>query len=544
MNFAGSVKLHRAILLFAAISVIAVTPDRGVCRAQSHATPDEIVSQGVAALERGDLSAARDLFQKALSLNPQDATPHTYLGVLADRAGNLEEAARHFARAASLAPSAKTRNNYGAILLRLGRTREAAIEFEASLKADPRQLSALVNLAQIRFEGGTTEDLRAAADLFARAYAIAPDADIARALIVVSLRRKDHSAIAALYKDYAARLAGEGGGAAGNARARAELGGALFEAGFLTEAETELTAAAKLAPADADAVVQLARVYLARKDIPAAGRTLEAAVARGLDPAPVYALLAQVYEQVGRLDNAIPAMRLAIQRDPESEKYRFAYGLLLMNAYAPAAAVIRIEEALKIFPNSPRLWFALGLAQFKRDDNVEAERVFKRVIEMDPNFAPAFAYLGMARVKEGSYDEGVALYEKALQIDPKLGVVDYLIAEALLSQAGSDAARIETHLKRAVESDGTFIPARLSLAKLHMRASRWTEAVAELEQVIRLDPDAAEAYYHLGRAYMRLKRRADADTALATFKRLSETQKEREDKEVREIVKRLANVRF
>ena len=82
--------------------------------------------------------------------------------MLADNAGELEEAARHFGRAARLKPSSSsTRNNYGVILQRLGRTREAAAEFEASLRVDARQVNALVNLAQIRFMAGTPADLRA-----------------------------------------------------------------------------------------------------------------------------------------------------------------------------------------------------------------------------------------------------------------------------------------------------------------------------------------------------------------------------------------------
>jgi superkiller protein 3 len=317
-----------------------------------------------------------------------------------------------------------------------------------------------------------------------------------------------------------------------------------LEAGLLQEAETELNAAVQLDPASADAVVKLAHVYLARKDIPAAGRTLEAAVARGLDAAPVYALLAEVYDQSGRPDHAIPAMRLAIQRDPQSEKYRFAYGLLLTNASAPGAAVIRLEEALKAFPDSPRLWFALGLAHYKNNINAKAEEAFKRAAELDPNFAPAFAYLGMVRLQVGDYAGGVSLYEKALQVDPKLAVVHYLIADALLKQSDADAARIESHLKRAIEMDATFAPARLALAKLFMRGERWADAVAALEGVVKLDPNEAEAYYQLGRAYVRLQRTEDARTAMATFKSLSETQKEKTQNEQREIVRRLADVRF
>ena len=553
MTSARQATARLALLLFAALAAPAEGAGGVACRAQgpvarqngARAGPPAAVAEGVAAFDRGDLAAARELFQKALAANPDDVEAHKYLGLIADQAGDLAEAERHFARAARLAPSsASARNNYGVILLRLGRAREAAAEFEASLRADPRQPNALLNLAQIRFARGAPEDLRAAADLFARADRIAPDAQTARALTVVALRLGDRQAAAAHYQDYAQRLEKEGGDTPGDASARSELGVALLEAGLLHEAEGELSAALRLDPSSAEAVVGLAHVYLARKDIPAAGRTLEAAVARGLDAAPVYALLADVYDRSGHPEHAIPAMRLAIQRDPRSEKYRFAYGLLLTDASAPAAAVIRLEEALKTFPDSSRLWFALGLAHYKNNKNVEAEEAFRRAAELDPNFAPAFAYLGVVRIQVGDYAGGVKLYEKALQLNPKLAVVHYLIADALLKQPDADPALIESHLKRAVEMDQTFAPARLALAKLYMRGERWDDAVAALEVAVKLDPQEAEAYYQLGRAYARLKRAAAAQAAMNTFKSLSEAQKERTQNEQREIVRRLADVRF
>jgi tetratricopeptide (TPR) repeat protein len=477
-------------------------------------------------------------FVASLPARAQDdeVTAQTTLGIAADRAGNLKEAERHFAAAVKADPnSASARNNYGAILMRTGRANLAAVEFEQALKLDPDQPNALVNLAQIRF---AADDLRASAELFKRALAIKPDVEVARALTVIALRLKDTSAASTYYQSYAAT---EGG--TQTAAARAELGAALFEAGLLKEAEAELTAAVNLNPADADSTVRLARVYLARKEIPAAGRTLEAAVARGNDPAPVYALLADVYEQSGHVENAIPAMRLAIQRDPQSEKYRFAYAVLLTNSNAPGAAVIRLEESLKTFPSSSRLWFALGFANFRLDKNEEAERALRKAIELDPKFAPAFAYLGLIRAKTGAYAEAITLYESALRGDSKLAVVHHLIADAMLKQNG-DASIVEKHLRQAVTMDPTFTPARLSLGKLFMRAQRWSEAVVELEQVVKLDPNVPEAYYQLGLAYGRLKRTADAQTAMATFKRLSDAEKKREDQELREVVKRLSSVRF
>ncbi|HEX6283933.1 MAG TPA: tetratricopeptide repeat protein, partial [Pyrinomonadaceae bacterium] len=479
-------------------------------RNQTGATADQVtrlINEGVAALERNDVAEAATLFQQALKLAPKNSAAHTYLGILADRSGNLPEAQRHFEAAASSDPSsAPAKNNLGAVLLKRGLTKQAAAQFEASLKIDSNQPNALINLAQIRFASGTPEDLRAARELFEQAHALGKDAELARALVIVSLRLADREAATKYFREYSDLQSGTQ--PATTARARSELGAALLEAGLLQEAEAELTSALKLAPMDQDAVLRLARVYIAAKDLPAAGRTLEGAVARGMDAAPVYALLATVYEQSGHIENAIPAMRLAIQREPQSETYRFHYGMLLTNAMAPKAAVIRLTEALETYPDSPRLWLGLGIAHFKAGNNPEAVKAFTQSLKFDANYAPAYAYLGMANVEVGNYKEAINWYERALSVNNKLGVVNYLLAEVLQKTSEPDNGRVETNLRRAVELEPSFAAGRLALGKFYFRTGRLVQAQSELEQVIKLNPELAGAYYQLGLVYTRLKRTA------------------------------------
>src|ERR1700741_3425172 len=193
-----------------------------VARAQD---AKRFVDDGVAAFDRGDTNAARDAFERALAIKRDEVTAHTYLGIIADRAGNLKEAEQHFAAAVKAEPKrASGRNNYGAILMRTGRSNLAAVEFEQSLKLDPDQPNALVNLAQIRFAGGGPDDLRASAELFRRALIIKPDVEIARALTAISLRLQDYPAASTYYQSYAAALNAESGTTAHTAAARAELG--------------------------------------------------------------------------------------------------------------------------------------------------------------------------------------------------------------------------------------------------------------------------------------------------------------------------------
>jgi Tfp pilus assembly protein PilF len=506
---------------------------------------EQLIAQGSAALERGDENEAQVLFQRALLIDPHNSAAHTYMGILAERAGRLTEAEKHFAAALKASPrSPSAHNNHGSILLRLGRTDQAALEFETSLRLDSNQSSALVNLAQIRFANGKPEDFRAARELFTRASKIAPDAEIARALIVIALRLKDNEGAKRSYDDYLSFVSHSPTISIAVPKAREELGAALLGAGLVEEAISELEAATSGDPYSVSAIILLARAYQAHHKTPAAGRTLEAAVARGLEAAPIYAQLAEIYEVSGHVENAIPAMRLAIQRDPANESYRFRYGMLLTDTKAPAAAVLRLREALEAFPGSVRLWFALGVAQAALDKPQDAAEAFKRALEIDPKFAPALAYLGMVNDQQGHYAEALVLYERALAIDDSLAGAHYLAADVQLRQTTTDFASAEQHLKRAIALDASFIQPRLTLAKLYLRTAQLSEASTQLKELIANHPKVAEAHYLLGRTFMRLKQRSEAQTELALFKSLSEGQREEGHDKQREIARRLANVRF
>jgi superkiller protein 3 len=503
-----------------------------------------MVVEGAAALEKGDADAAKTLFQRAIAADPNNELAHTYLGIIADGAGQLTEAELHFAAAAISAPtSPAARNNHGAILLRLGRTEQAAKQFEVSLKLDPRQPGALINLAQIRFASNTPDGLRVARELFERARAIEPDVAVSRALVIIALRMGERTAAASYFNDYRTLIANSTARMAAPS-ARAELGAALYEAGLTSEATEELSAVVAAEPANVKAIILLAQTYLARKDIVAAGRTLEGAIARGVEEAPLYAALAEVYQFSGHIENAIPAMRLAIERDPKNEAYRFRYGMLLTDTKAPAAAIIRLREALTDFPRSSKLWFALGVALYTNRKHDEATKAFEQAVGLDPKFAPALAYLGMIYDETGRYTDALALYDRAVAADDRLAAAQYLAADALLRQTSPDLARAERLLTRALELDPTFPPARLALAKLYLRTERLTDAALQLERLVAADPNLPEAQYQLGRVYMRLKRTEEAQKALAAFKRLNEDQQQQAQNDRQELIRRLANVRF
>lgn len=501
---------------------------------------EKLLADSSQALSNGNLTEAEMLVQKALNIAPQNFTVQTFAGVVAERKNDLTKAERHFALAAKIAPqSPETRNNYGAILLRLNHPAEAAKEFSASLAANPNQLSALVNLAQIRL---SENNLQQARELFERANKISPDAEILRALTTISLQLNETARAAQEFNDYITAVKNSNE-AAKNFDADIELGKALLAKELLTEAAQEFDYVLSRDAANVSGLVVLSKVYLKQKNISAAGKLLEGAIAKGLTDARIYLALAEVYQSGGYLENAIPAMRLAIEQDPQNDLYQARYGLLLIDAKAPAAAIIRLTEATAKFPNSAKVYLALAIAQISDGKSVEAKSSLEKSLLISPDYVPALAYLATVYNEQAQYDEAARFYERALKLDES-AVLHYLLAETLLKIPTSDPAVVQTHLERSIYLDKTLAQAHFSLGKLLVRSSKWQEAADEFQKATLYSPDLAEAHYQYGRVLARLKRTQESVAEFDVYKKLNETQTAQKETDRRELVRRLANTKF
>jgi tetratricopeptide (TPR) repeat protein len=254
--------------------------------------------------------------------------------------------------------------------------------------------------------------------------------------------------------------------------------------------------------------------------------------------------LGQTQEASGDIEKAIPAMHRAVQLDSKNEAYRFRYGMMLTDTKAPGAAVIRLQEALKEFPDSPRLWFALGFAQYQYTKYQDAAKSFQRALQLQPTMAASLAYLGIVNVALDNVPQAIEYYQRALQIEDHLAVLDYLTAEAYLKLSPPNDAQAEAHLKRALKLDPKLSQARVDLGKLYFGSGRLPEAAAELESAAQADPSMAEVYYQLGRVYKRMKRIDDAKLMFAKFEKLRTQEKRQSEDQTQEVVRRLADVRF
>src|SRR5258708_15585973 len=78
------------------------------------------------------------------------------------------------------------------------------------------------------------------------------------------------------------------------------------------------------------------------------------------------------------------------------------------------ASLSQIESELKQHPNSPKLYVALGLAYWDRNDYPHALEAFQRAVKLGPASAEAHNWLGVATLEKRDFPVAAAELRTAL----------------------------------------------------------------------------------------------------------------------------------
>ena len=76
-----------------------------------------------------------------------------------------------------------------------------------------------------------------------------------------------------------------------------------------------------------------------------------------------------------------------------------------------------------------------------------------------------------------------------------------------------------------------MIEAHVGAGKALLQLKRYDEAVAQMEQAIRIAPDQAQPHFHLSQAYRGVGRNEDAARESQVFSRLNRERMQRRDQE-------------
>ena len=197
-------------------------------------------------------------------------------------------------------------------------------------------------------------------------------------------------------------------------------------------------------------------------------------------------------------------------------------------------ATFTAEEAIAEFSGAPPLphgrgsdgWILVrAFTAAKRYDEAAA-----RLESMIPaavggrEQAALFHELGDVHQDAEHADRAIGAYEEALKLDAENWVTLNNVAYLLSDKRGENKAALPYAQRAVALADNAFTLD--TLGWIYAGLGQYALAVAELSRAVRLDPDYALPYYHLGEAYRRNAQFSEAADILKTGRDVADNAKD------------------
>jgi tetratricopeptide (TPR) repeat protein len=289
----------------------------------------------------------------------------------------------------------------------------------------------------------------------------------------------------------------------------------------------EFALAARANPDDEALTLEVTRRLLPNKKSDKALELLQAASVRPEASGLIFARLGLVYAQLGQIDKAIEANRMAIRKAPlELAGYQNLF-LNHLQANRPEAALKVLDEAARQtdadgdfmiglaelyashalqFPSQREALHAKGLKLLGRVKDFKLRTPHQRL-----KLADGFNLFGDSeRAAEGYLD----VLKMAADLPMLRHGVRLKLADIYLRT--NDRQRASEQLEAIVRDDPANAQAYYQLGRLAYEEERWAEAIEHWRRVLVFNPDFQQAHYDLAAAQIALGSTSDA---LATLDR-------------------------
>lgn len=155
----------------------------------------------------------------------------------------------------------------------------------------------------------------------------------------------------------------------------------------------------------------------------------------------------------------------------------------------PAEAITHFRKATEIYPKYAEAHAMLGLAYMKLKQNREAAAALNKAVEADPKLAVAHTLLGKVYLEDKKFDQAESLLIKSMQLDAQAWDAPYELARCYFNMGKIDKAL--TAAKRAHDAPNAASSTHLLLVDIYLRQGKNNEALRELQEFSKSDPNSS-----------------------------------------------------
>lgn len=230
-----------------------------------------------------------------------------------------------------------------------------------------------------------------------------------------------------------------------------------------------------MAVVDPKELLEVAREKFRAGDLPTTERLLQQLILLDNKIPEAYHMFGTIYYDQGKFTKAIQAFKRALEIEPTFTDASIGLSIILND-------IGRYDEGRKVFEDAQRV---LAQTKAKGDPYIE-ERLASKHLE-----------LGDLYFQYSRFDEALEQFLKAQHLSEKKSDVQMKIVETYLKKNQGQKAVKE--LRRLIETNPSYLPARVKLGVVFYNSNKIVEAISEWENVLRRDPKHQDA-----RSYLKL----------------------------------------
>lgn len=506
-----------ASLIWATTSTEAIQMDAALSRLEEaagiHAGNARLhLAIGWLHMRRENYDAALAAFDEAIRCAPDHADAYIARGDLHMTQRRAEQAGGDFQRARELSPGATVAGIRWALYLRAtGKDEAARRELDRILKDEPDYVPARYERAVLDFARNNYD--HAAADAVA-ILEKEPGHLPARLLRIHALKQSGQREKAFAELESAARMFPH------SPPVLYEQARRNVEEGDTVAAMDHLREALRINPNHADVIILLSELEIQRGEYDAALARLPGLL-QGRSPLQPAALLllGQAHRLRGNFSAAIAAYEALARVKADDAHPLYLIGLTHRAAGRNAAALDSFRRALG---NNPMYLPALNalVAMHGQEGRADlARQLVDERLAAQPDSAGLLHLRASLSMSSGELDEAGRFLKEAIRCDPGMTEAYRDLARLYIQQQNIDSA-LET-LSGTVEQHPRDATARMMLGVLLQGVNRVPDAIAQYEEILRIDPDFTGALNNL--AYLLITTRPDeSNRALALARRARE----------------------
>jgi tetratricopeptide (TPR) repeat protein len=385
----------------------------------------------------------------------------------------------------------------GIALSREGRVSDAQNSFGRALDSCPDSLAALEGAAQIAYANRSP----AAAGLLQRILLQHPDDQTTHAMLgSLSFQNGDCAAAIEHFERSLPLLQR-------SVEAQREFGSCLFSQGDHRKAEETFRRITEQNPSEKN-LLQLAVVQWKSKNFDDALNTLQPLLTSTSADSKTFALAAQIAEEKRDTPHAVEWLRTAILKDPGETANYLLFSAISFNHASYQVGIDVLDSGIRQSPQAARLYLARGVLQVQLSHYDAAVADFQKAHALDPKLSFVEDAMGIMRSQQHDWAGSLAIFQQEAVEHPQDPLLQYLYAEALAHENGNDSERNSAKaiaaVRKALELEPDYQPARDLLCTLLLKTNRFAEAIDQAGIALQRDPTDQSALYQEIQAQRRL----------------------------------------